>query len=48
MGPCGLPHATHPLPGAHTLTHTGPFFSKPCRRAAQEARAARMYRKTLI
>lgn len=40
-----------PLPTAQALTphtHTGPFFSKPCRWAAQEARAARMYRKTLI
>lgn len=37
--PCAQPPAS---------THTGPFFSKPCRWAAQEARAARMYRKTLI
>lgn len=37
----------HPVP-RHPHTHTGPFFSKPCRWAAQEARAARMYRKTLI
>lgn len=41
---CPLPTARAPTP----CTHTGPFFSKPCRWAAQEARAAKMYRKTLI
>lgn len=41
---CPQPAAQAPAP----CTHTGPFFSKPCRWAAQEARAARMYRKTLI
>lgn len=42
-------HGQHP-PRAQppASTHTGPFFSKPCRWAAQEARADRMYRKTLI